>query len=346
MNQQRKIALMNKTTKILLSLLLAACTAMRAFPAGDTGAGLKSYEHVPHAGLFEIQPLHAWPFMPPRYRVYRPGADEASNVAQLANVVSCNRFGLPVSWFCFDYPLAGKYEVIGDQSPEIVTTTGVRKIRTQAGRSVTIEVNSAKRGILPDGSQVTPFSFEELLSKTAFGGRCQSELENLESNPGVPGAARLWGLRRISAKGDLIWQQVYLIKRLGGIVKNSGEVLAVDPTIGFNSFVFPTASRFAYAATSNVPFYKATPGGDFVDPKTREELATPVVAIDLATGLPVTDGPGVRSVSANELIEAYASRFAKRAAPEPPAGDECPIETSDSGQLSASAQAAISSLFH
>lgn len=338
--------LMNKMTKILLTLLLVACAATPAFAAADMGAGLKSYEHVSHAGLFEIQPLHAWPFMPPRYRVYRPGIDEAFDVAQLADVVSCNRFGLPVSWFCFDYPLAGKYEVIGDLSPEIVTTTGVRKIRTKAGRSVTIEVNSAERGILPDGSQVTPFSFEELLSKMAFGGRCQSELENLESNPGVPGGARLWGLRRISAKGDLIWQRVYLIKRLGGIVKNSGEVLAVDPTIGFNSFVFPTASRFAYAATSNVPFYKATPGADFVDPKTRVELAIPVVAIDLSTGSPVTDGQGVRYVSANELIDAYSFRFAKRAALTPTADAECPIEASDPEQLSASAQAAISSLFN
>jgi len=337
---------MTTFTKILAGLLFTALSCAAAFAADGKEPGVRSYGHVARAGLYQIEAPHTGSFVPPRYRVYRPSATATFDVAQLADVVSCNVFHLPLSWYCLDYPLAGKYEVIGERSPEIVTTSGVRQIRTKAGRHLVLEVNPTQSAKLEDGSEVRPYSFEQDFAATAFDGRCKSQLEGFETNPPVLGDSQIWGLRRLSVKGEIVWDRVYLIRHGGSVINNAGEVLAVDPIIGLNSFIFPARSGLAYGAAANVPFFLADPKATTVDPRSMSEAPNLVVSIDLMTGLPVTDAANIKAVDHHELVKVYFDQFNKLAEKSPGPGAECPLETLTSSEISDLSRSAISSLFN
>lgn len=160
------------------------------------------------------------------------------------------------------------------------------------GRQFDVWQSPAYGSLLPDGSRVRGGVVEdELLEhlRTPWGSQT---LRNVYFSPQLS-ARSLDYYQRVSATGETLWANVYLLHADGGVADQSGQEQIRNPLLGLNEICFPKGSGRAFLASS------ATGG------PSRLRFGSVAVEIDLQTGQLLTRHPRVRAIPVDAVVQHY-----------------------------------------
>jgi hypothetical protein len=173
------------------------------------------------------------------------------------------------------------------------------RVELDGGEQAVVVESHPGQKRLADGSLVQSFSLDLEFGKTATTPWGKEHIEDIAFQPEIPGgSSQMYGLRRVSKSGTVLWSYVYLHKARGAFVSNDSAIDR-ETILSLELFNLLDAADEAIATSTEATYCKT--GRDY------RSLGGTAFEIDLVGGIPVDRKGHVIAVKSSDMASIYQS---------------------------------------
>jgi hypothetical protein len=271
-----------------------------AEPMAKSGTKVELGDRVISPGVFRLSAEETSPAYLPDFSLIRD-KNPRSPMELLGDVVDCADDRSAGATQCFKFFLDGSESRIHKKQLLSPSDSHDIKYRVELDggeQAVVVESHPGQKR-LADGSLVESFSLDLEFGKSATTPWGKEHIEDIAFQPEIPGgSSQMYGLRRVSKSGTVLWSYVYLHKAPGAFVSNDSAINR-ETILSLELFNLLDAADEAIATSTEATYCKT--GRDY------RSLGGTAFEIDLIGGLPVDRKSHVIAVKSSDMASIYQS---------------------------------------